>query len=240
MAWAITIVMSSLQLFFTLVGMGRWSWEFIPYYWSVMIFATLGIQVNVVGIEKLAGPAIFVMNHQSLVDVVLVPRILPRKILYVVKKELEKIPFFGPAVCSTGAIAVNRRDPVAAISSINEGLARLSHQCSVMVFPEGTRTSDGEVKDFKKGFLHIARASGLPVIPVGISGAMDCCGYQELVPRPGLIECTVGDPIKMCADEDMEMAIARVRDRVCDLETQSRRRHSFGRRSREAHQLKRV
>ncbi len=218
LAWVITIGMSSLQLVFTAVGFGRWAWEWIPHAWSVMTFAALGVKIRVEGAEHLKGPAVFVLNHQSLLDVALVPYILPREILYVVKKELNSVPIFGPAVCKMGAIAVDRRNTAAAVKSIEEGLGRMPGSYSVMVFPEGTRSRDGRVGTFKKGFAHIASVGKLPVIPIGIAGAIDCCGYNEAMPRPGVIECTVGPPI----DTD-GWTVDTVKDRIPEVEEVVRR-----------------
>lgn len=213
LAWVITIGMSSLQLVCTALGCGRWGWERIPHAWSVMTFAALGVKVRVKGAEHLKGPAVFVLNHQSLLDVALVPYILPREILYVVKKELQSVPIFGPAVCKMGAIAVDRRNTAAAVKSIKEGLAQMPGSYSVMVFPEGTRSLDGRVGAFKKGFAHIASVGKLPVIPIGIAGAYDCCGYNEAVPRPGVIECTVGAPIRTD-----DWTVDTVNDRIPEVE----------------------
>lgn len=225
-AWILTVFWSSAQLFFMIIGLGRWSWEFIPHRWSVMAFGAVRVRVNVVGEERLKGPAVFVLNHQSLIDVALVPYILPRKVLHVVKAELRKVPVFGPAVCKTGAISVNRKNNVAAIKSIREGVRTMPEGYSIMVFPEGTRSRDGKIRSFKKGFAHIAMAAELPVIPIGIAGAIDSCGAGVAMPRPGLIECTVGAPIDTSDWEQADLAnkVAEVREAVRELQAESEKR----------------
>lgn len=225
-AWFLTVFWSSAQLFFMVVGLGRWSWEFIPYTWSAMAFWALGIRVHVVGQERLNGPAVFVLNHQSLIDVVLVPNILPRKVLHVVKAEIRKVPFFGPAVCNTGAISVDRKNIISAIKSIQEGVRKMPEGYSVMVFPEGTRSEDGRLRKFKKGFAHIAMAGKMPVIPIGIAGAIDSCGSGVAMPRPGVIECTVGAPIDTSdwTQENLPQKVAEVRETVRALQAESEKR----------------
>jgi len=229
-AWVLTIFWSSAQLFFMVIGLGRWSWEFIPYTWSVMAFSALGIRISVKNEEKLVGPAVFVLNHQSLIDVVLVPYILPRKVLHVVKSELRKVPVFGPAVCNTGAISVDRKNIIAAMKSIEEGVRSMPEGYSVMVFPEGTRSEDGRLRPFKKGFAYIAMEGKLPIIPIGIAGAIDSCGHMAAMPRPGLIECTVGDAIDTSdwTQDNLREKVAEVKEAVRLLQGESEKRR-YGR-----------
>ena len=229
-AWVLTIFWSSAQLFFMMVGFGRWSWEIIPHTWSRMVLSALGVRISVKYEEKLVGPAVFVLNHQSLIDVMLVPNILPPKVLHVVKSELRKIPFFGPAVCNMGAISVDRQNIVAAMKSIEQGVGSMPVGYSVMVFPEGTLSQDGRLRPFKKGFAYIAMAGNLPVIPIGIAGAIDSCGYKMVVPRPGLIECTVGDPINTgdWTEENVTEKVAEVREAIRALQAESEKRR-YGR-----------
>lgn len=95
------------------------------------------------------------------------------------------MPLWGAVVGRAGLILIDRKDRHRAILNISEGMKSLPRGYSVAVFPEGTRSPDGEMKRFKIGAVHMALASGLPVIPIGIDGAMAVNPDQTLLPRPG-------------------------------------------------------
>lgn len=171
-----------------------WVWFRRP--WGRGTCALVGTRIDIEGLANLQqGPAVFIANHQSLIDAVLLPAILPQTTCLVAKKELEHIPFLGWMLAAGGAMMVDRKDPVRAVESIREGLKKLPAGWSVFVFPEGTRSEDGSLRNFKKGAFHIAIASGLPVIPIGLEGAIDVVPKTGLLLRPATVFVTVGAPI---------------------------------------------
>ena len=135
-----------------------------PRLWTQKILRAARVKVEVEGREHLetATPCVLVANHQSWFDVLALAGWLPSNYRFVAKKELESVPFFGPGWQALGHISIDRRDRQSAIESL-ERAARLVREESrvIVMFPEGTRSPDGEVKAFKKGaFVLAIRARG--------------------------------------------------------------------------------
>ncbi|MBI5511531.1 MAG: 1-acyl-sn-glycerol-3-phosphate acyltransferase [Deltaproteobacteria bacterium] len=195
--------------------------------WARGTLALGGIRIDVVGGDHLAGPAVFVSNHQSTIDVVFLPAVLPRTVRFLAKKELNRVPLWGWALASGGAIMIDRKDPQGAVHSIQEGLKKLPAGWSVAVFPEGTRSQDGTLQPFKKGAFHIAMHAGLPMVPIGIAGAKDVMPKYSRLLRPGTVYLTIGAPIPtgdwQLATIDAHVAEVREAVRACIAASDERR-----------------
>jgi 1-acyl-sn-glycerol-3-phosphate acyltransferase len=112
---------------------------------------------------------------------------------WVAKRELSKIPVFGPALRRTGQILIDRGDHEQAVRELKESLNRRG--CSVVFFAEGRRAPTTELQPFKKGGAAFAIDAGLPVVPVAVSGSQNVLEKYSLVVRPGVIRVMIGDPI---------------------------------------------
>jgi 1-acyl-sn-glycerol-3-phosphate acyltransferase len=123
--------------------------------------------------ERLDGsfPAIYVANHTSTLDAFLSIWLCPVGGCGVVKKEVLKIPFFGQLYFLSGHLSIDRGDRGKAIAAL-DGVAKLvrKHRLGIWIMPEGTRSRDGRLLPFKPGFVHLAIATGLPVVPVVLHG----------------------------------------------------------------------
>ena len=214
--WLFTLMMSAMScalIFF--LGPAR-MWLVMARPWARGAICLVGVKLKIDGAENLTGPAVFVSNHQSLIDVVFLPAILPRKVRWVAKKELLRIPLWGWAFGAGGAVLIDRKNPRAAILNIREGLKRLPKGWSVVVFPEGTRSLDGTLKPFKKGAFHIALETGMPMVPIGMDGAHDIVPLGASLVRAGEVRVTVGKPIPTdtWTEATLDQHIAQVRDTV--------------------------
>jgi 1-acyl-sn-glycerol-3-phosphate acyltransferase len=110
------------------------------------------------------------------------------------------------------------------MAGLKETLRRLKQQRIVVVFPEGTRTPDGEVQDFKPGFIALARRGGVPLLPAAIDGAAQSWPRKAKAPRPGKIVVVFGEPLSLekmekLSDDDL---LAEVQRRVEELHRQAR------------------
>lgn len=225
--WLFTLFMSTscCVLMFT-VGPRR-AWTLCVRNWARVALRIVGIRLVVKGAEHLRGPAVFVCNHASLVDVLIYPALLPAQNKFVAKRELLRIPIWGWAVGRSGAILVDRGNPRAAIKSIREGLRALPRGWSIGVFPEGTRTHDGKLKNFKKGAFHIAIESRLPVVAMGTDGAFDLVPKGAWLVRPGVVYVTVMPPVATLdwTHENVDTKVAQFRSTVqqCMDDAQHRR-----------------
>ena len=139
---------------------------------------------------------VLVANHQSWFDVFALCATLPVDYRFVAKKELSKIPLFGQAWVTAGHYAIDRSDRQAAIESLNSvGEPMRAHRHSVVLFPEGTRSDDGQLGPFKKGAFVMAISAGVPVVPLAILGSRDIMPKGRWRIRSGEITIRVGEQI---------------------------------------------
>ncbi len=132
-------------------------------------------------------------NHQSFMDPVLVGLAYPQRMNYLARQSLFEIPVLRFLMHSLDATPIQREGM--GIGGIKETLRRLKRQEMVLMFPEGTRTPNGDLQDFKPGFLALVRRSKVPVIPVAIDGAFASWPRDRRLPRPAKVTVTVGPPI---------------------------------------------
>jgi len=163
----------------------------IATWWGRAALVLGGVKLDVEGVENIPRdqPAIFMANHQSNFDVPILYAQLPLQFRWLAKKELFDIPFFGFAMKRAGYIPVDRADRKKAIESMRDAADRIRQGASVIIFPEGTRSPDGDLLPFKKGGFILALESGAPIVPVAISGSRD------LMPKHSLRIC--GGTVKL-------------------------------------------
>src|ERR1039457_3928004 len=141
--------------------------------WSFIGLRLAGIKLEVTGAEKVpAGPLIFMSNHQGNFDILTLFQAIPQRFSWIAKEELFKIPIFGHSMARAGYIPLDRGDGRRALKSMEAAANLIRGGQSVVIFPEGTRTPDGELLPFKKGGFLLASKAGVPIIPVTINGSM--------------------------------------------------------------------
>jgi 1-acyl-sn-glycerol-3-phosphate acyltransferase len=176
----------------------------------------LGVDVTVHGLEHVehAGPVIYAPNHQSHLDILTLLGHLPGATRFAAKRELWRHPIVGGVLDTLGMIPIDREAGERSIEVLNQAAADAS---SIVIFPEGTRSRDGRLREFKKGAFVLAIATGLPIVPV-------CCrGTRRLMPRgsqltivPGPVDVFIEPPIETVGlhYDDREALAARVRDAI--------------------------
>ncbi len=166
--------------------------------WAIIISKLMGLRFSVSGLENVVEGTSYIItpNHQGNMDILALVCALPVKFRWVLKKELLKIPVFGWALWSTGPIAIDRSNSSAAIESLNRQRdEKLKDGWSVLIYPEGTRTSDGYLQDFKKGAFMMAVQTGIPILPVVCNGAFKILPKKKIAFRSGHITLTACPPI---------------------------------------------
>ncbi len=189
--------------------------------WSRLACVVVPIRVKILGCHNYSRKKSYVVvaNHQSMVDIPAIHGWLGLRIKWVMKKELKKIPVFGPACQSLGCIYVDRADSGAALKSMEAAKNRLFARekiaggSAVLFFPEGTRTRDGRLLAFKKGAFRFAMDAGLPVLPVTIRNTGQILPPDSLDLWPGEAEIVVHPPVDLsgCTVADLDDTISRVR-----------------------------
>ncbi|MGW0049671.1 HAD-IB family hydrolase [Nocardia cyriacigeorgica] len=181
---------------------------------------TTGVRLRVTGAHNARSPrpAVFVFNHQSQYDVIIVPAVLGGGVTGIGKKELTKNPVFGPLMRFVGVTFIDRADTARAKASLEPVVHTLRDGLSIAVAPEGTRSFTPEVGPFKKGAFHIAIQAGVPVIPVVIRNAGEVSWRDSMVVRPGVVDVAVLDPIDVSGWDPANMhdEVERVRQLFID------------------------
>lgn len=152
-------------------------------------------------------PAIYVMNHASTMDVFLAIWMCPIGGCGVIKREITRVPFFGQIYQLAGHPLIDRSDRDKAVAALGDVAALMKrHRLGLWILPEGTRSRDGRLRPFKTGFVHLALATGLPVVPVVVRGAQHAWQPGSMRVQPATVEIDVLDPI---ATHDWTLETAR-------------------------------
>lgn len=195
LAWFFSLAMGLVVAFASLALGPRRAWVRCARYWARTTLAIVRVRLVVTGAEHLRGPGIFIANHQSLIDVVIMPALVPQTCRIVAKRELKFVPFLGWGFAISGALLLDRRNPRLAALSLARGVRELPRNWSLALFPEGTRSADGALARFKRGATSLALASKLPIVPVGLYGARQIIGHGEWFVRSGVVHVHVGPPL---------------------------------------------
>ena len=164
-----------------------------PLYWAgvkgVMFFVNcVGVRVRVKGTELIPqGTCIFAANHTSSADAPAVVGAIPRRIAILLKRSLFEWPIVGQAFHLAHFIPVDRFNRESAFGSLEKATEAIREGQSFLIYPEGTRSPDGRLQEFKKGTAVMAIKSGVPVVPVACSGAHRIMEKRKLKISPGEI-----------------------------------------------------
>ncbi len=175
---------------------GRWP-SFFQRLWVDWLLRTNGIKMRINGMENLKKDQSYVLvsNHASILDIPAMIFSAPFPVRFMAKKSLLWFPIFGWFLYIADHILIDRESPQSALKSLKKASVLLKKGISVIVFPEGTRSPDGEVKEFKRGAFLLAQHSKFPVVPVSISGTYDMLPRQGWCFWPGTVHIRMGEPI---------------------------------------------
>jgi 1-acyl-sn-glycerol-3-phosphate acyltransferase len=164
--------------------------------WSWLILKTTGVEVTVIGLEKLTPGTtyVFVSNHQSIYDTPVVFSSLPYQLRIIAKESLAMFPVLGWHLKRGGHLFVDRRDPDRA-GILARWRALVSQGLSLIIYAEGTRSADGHVGRFKAGSFLLAIQAGLPIVPLSIIGTRAVMPKGRLRTEPAHVTLVVHDPI---------------------------------------------
>ena len=163
-----------------------------------MLIKTSGVQLEIRGKKNIKDNKnyIFAPNHSSFMDFPVLFVAVNKYLVFVAKKELERIPIFKSILSISGSIFVNRDNTNDAIDSLDELKSDIKNTPrSVVVFPEGTRSNLNQLKSFKKGAAVLSINTGLPIIPVYIMGSFDWWNTKNFRKNSNKIVVNFGKPI---------------------------------------------
>jgi 1-acyl-sn-glycerol-3-phosphate acyltransferase len=151
------------------------------------------LRVRGLGNVPTHGAALLVINHESFLDSFLAGIPLPRPICYLARDSLFRIPIGGWILKECYAMPVNRES--ASSSSLRVAVERLKQGFLVAIYPEGTRSTDGQIGPLKPGFIALVRRADVPVIPIGIAGSGAALPRHAWFVRPKTCRVVYGEPI---------------------------------------------
>jgi putative phosphoserine phosphatase/1-acylglycerol-3-phosphate O-acyltransferase len=159
--------------------------------------ALTGVELQIEGEENLWShrPGVFIFNHQSGLDPLLMARLIRRDVVGVAKHELKDTPVIGQMLQLAGTVFVERGDKAKSVESLKSAEDAVRHGLSIVIAPEGTRSATKKLGPFKKGAFRMAMATGVPIIPVVLKNALDALPRHAIVVRPATVEVVVCPPI---------------------------------------------
>ncbi len=193
-----TVILGIIYLVLSPVDFKGKIFDFLSRLWSVVILFISGVKTKIIGLENIDRnhSYIVVSNHQSYFDIPVILGYIPLSVRMLAKKELFRIPIFGWAIYIAGHISLDRGKGKKAIVSLKKAAEKIKKKkFSIVVYPEGTRSHDGEVKRFKKGAFRLAIESKLPVLPVSIIGSKRVMSKHSFRINKGEIKIIIGKPI---------------------------------------------
>jgi 1-acyl-sn-glycerol-3-phosphate acyltransferase len=198
LVWAVLI--TSLAVLHSLLTLGLQRHKLMPLYagiWGGGLLRIFGIKVRVIGAENIPQDrsSIFVANHSSIIDLYAIGSLRLPGMTGLVKHEFLYIPFLNAAMVALGLVFVKRGSREAAKKSIEKLKVQVAkHPRTVLIFPEGTRSPNGELQRFKMGAFHMAHQTGLAIVPAVIHGAALLNPKGTLWAQPGEVTIQVHPP----------------------------------------------
>lgn len=170
---------------------------------SVSVFADtasalIGLNLKIKGEHHLWShrPAVFIFNHQSNVDMVIIARLLRRDITGVGKREIRDMPVIGRVMEAAGVVLIDRKNSASAIEAMTPLVDAMRVEGkSVCLSPEGTRAPTIKLSEFKKGAFHLAMQAGVPIVPIVIQNSGDVQPKGDILYHPGTVEVEVLPPV---------------------------------------------
>jgi len=190
--------------------------------WARFLLWVSGVQVKVEGLEKISpeGSYVFVANHLSYMDTPVVLANIPVQFRFMAKRGLFQIPFLGTHLGRAGHIPVPRDDPRGAVKAMATAAQIVRERgISLLIFPEGGRSHDGQLQPFKEGAAHIAIRAGVSVVPVAVQGTREILPYGSACVRSGRVTMRIGELIATAGAQprDRERLTNELHNRIAAL-----------------------
>jgi 1-acyl-sn-glycerol-3-phosphate acyltransferase len=188
--------------------------------WAPFLLWAGGAKLTVEGLEHVdpARPTLYVSNHQSTIDIPVLFRAVDANLRFIAKRELQWVPVLGWYMWVARYVFVDRGNSARAIAALSAAAKRIREGTNLIVFPEGTRSSDRRVLPFKKGAFRLAIEAGAAICPVTIEGSGRLMPKSRWTITPGPIRVRIGAPIEASryAPEQVEALIRCVRDEIIE------------------------
>lgn len=219
--WLYTVTLGLLAMPASLFGdKGRILHDFARV-WSRLIMATISSPVTVIGLEKIDStkPRVYAVNHASALDIPVLYTYLPFQFRIVFKSELLSYPIIGGHLKRSGQVCIDQQNPSRSIADIRSALKSLKAGMPLVIFPEGGRTPDGEIKPFLPGAFFLAIKAQVDIVPIALVGTFELLPMNTYHIKSRPLEMRVGSPIPTAGlkGHDMETLSNRVKQSIESL-----------------------
>jgi 1-acyl-sn-glycerol-3-phosphate acyltransferase len=219
--WLYTLVLGVLALPGGFLDRSGRRLHWFSYAWSWLIMKTIFSPVTVTGLDKIdiSKPHVYAANHASALDIPVLYVNLPFQFRIAFKKELLSYPVVGWQLKRSGQVCIDQQNPSHSISSIRAALKGLKAGLPLVIFPEGGRTPDGEIKPFLPGAFFLAIKAQVDIVPVALVGTYELLPMDTYHIKCRPLEMRVGEPISTTGltMRDMETLSAKVQKALEDL-----------------------
>ena len=219
--WLYTVILGLISIPVSLFGDRERILHNFARAWSWLIMKTILSPVKVSGLEKIdtTRPHVYAVNHASALDIPVLYVYLPFQFRIAFKKELLSYPIVGWHLRRSGQICVDQQNPAGSIGSIRSALKSLRAGMPLVIYPEGGRTPDGQIKPFLPGAFFLAIKAQVDVVPVALLGTFEVLPMNTYHIKCRPLEMRVGDPISTAglSGHDMQLLSDKVQKAVTDL-----------------------
>lgn len=219
--WIYTIVLGCFSLICSLFDRSGRIQHGFARLWSAMILGMIGAKVQVEGLDRIdtSRAQVYVVNHLSALDIPVLYLHLPFQFRILAKKELFSYPFMGWHLRRSGQIPVVLENPKASVRSLNLAVAALKNNTSLVIFPEGGRSPDGQLQSFMGGAFYAAIKAQVDVVPIALVGTYEMLKMNTWHIKPGPVHMLVGEPIHTAgmSNRDIEKVTGKAREMIAGL-----------------------
>lgn len=184
--------------------------------WARLGLLVSGISVRIENPEHIRPGQSYVVasNHLSQLDIWVLYGYLGLDLRWVMKQELRKVPIIGTSCAALGHVFIDRSNREAALRSLHQARSNIVAGTSILFFPEGTRSKDGQLKAFKKGAFNMALDLQLPILPVTLNGTWEALppGSLSLSPGPVTLVIHAPQPVRNLSEADLDSLTEQVHD----------------------------
>ena len=176
--------------------------------WSDKVAKHFKTNIKVINPENLPeeGPCVYVSNHQSYADILVLLNVIKHQTGFIAKEELASIPVFSKWILRIGSLFILRGDARESLKTISEGVDMIKDGYSLVIFPEGTRSRGGQMGEFKPGSLKLATKAKTVVVPLTINGSYKMYAEPGQITKNVTIEITVHKPVDTSQMDRKELA----------------------------------
>ena len=179
--------------------------HYLSKYFGGGILLIAGVKVETVGLEKINAEDnyIFISNHLSYFDIPILMKAIPNNVRFIYKDSLTKIPVLGWGMYLGKYIPINRDNVREAMKSLKKAAERIKNGISVVIFPEGTRSMDGTLGEFKRGIFVMADEAKVPLVPTTIIGSNSIMPRGKFQIRSGKVKVVFSNPVEYRKDKNL-------------------------------------